>query len=72
MKYPYNVNYCRREQQERMLRLGWKLKIARNVQEELDGDALYTRLLEEGYEKVRVYYDTTAIRGFHCNFAFVK
>lgn len=72
MKYPYNVNYCGRKQQEAMMSRGWRLVLAKDFNEQVNGDALYTRLVEQGYKQVKVYYDTTAVKGLHENFAFVK
>ena len=63
------VNYCSREQQERMSKNGWILKLAEPYGE--DAEHMYERLSKE-YAKVKVYYDTTMIRGLHKYFAFVK
>lgn len=63
------VNYCGRKRQEEMIKNGWTLKISKfnEVPEEL-----YNRMIESGYSKVKVYYEATAIRGYHYYFAMVK
>jgi hypothetical protein len=62
------VNYCGGKQQERMIKNGWRMILAefRETPEEL-----YERLVARGY-KVKVYWDSTRIRGIHDYFAFVK
>lgn len=70
-KYPYNVNYCGRKQQEQMIARGWRLKLSRDWEESVNADKLYDRLSQE-WKQVKIYYDTTAVRGLHNNFAFVK
>ena len=56
------------KEQDRMCNNGWFLVIAepRETTEEL-----YNRLSKK-YNKVKVYYSTTAIKGYHDIFAMVK
>ena len=63
------VNYCGKAQQERMIKNGWTLKLAEVGEFE---EELYERLSKEGYSQVKIYYDTTMIRGLHKYFAMVK
>jgi hypothetical protein len=65
-----NVNYCGRAAQERMIKNGWRMKLTLNCHE--DEQELYDRLINLGYKEVKVYWDTTCIRGLHSYFAFVK
>lgn len=67
-EYFMKTNYCGREAQKRMKRNGWILKLAELNESD---DHLYERLSKD-YSKVKVYYDTTMIRGLHTYFAFVK
>ena len=62
------VYYCGGDAQERMCRNGWTLMLSefRETPEEL-----FTRLSAR-YSKVKVYYDTTCVKGLHSYFAFVK
>lgn len=55
--------------QEDMESRGWSVRIANSYQE--NEQDLYDRLAKY-YDKVRIYYDTTMIRGYHKIFAFVK
>lgn len=63
------VNYCGGSQQERMIANGWRMILAefRESPEEL-----YERLVKYGYEKVKVYWNSTRIKSLHSYFAFVK
>jgi hypothetical protein len=65
-----NVNYCGRVAQEKMIKNGWNIKLTLNAYE--DAQELYDRLNNMGYKQVKVYWDTTCIRGYHSYFAFVK
>ena len=64
------VNYCGKEQQERMSKNGWWLELAESYQE--SPEAMYDRLTKKGYSQVKVYWCGTMIRGIHKYFAFVK
>lgn len=63
------VNYCGGKQQDRMIKNGWRIKLEEYCCE--SPEHMYERLSKE-YSKVKVYYDTTRIRGLHKYFAFVK
>lgn len=71
MKYPGTVRYLGKDGQNRMLRNGWRLELADISEEVYNADMLYSRL-SESYENVKIYYDTTMIRGLHKNFAMCK
>ena len=64
------VNYCGGAQQERMIANGWRIEVAENCRE--TPEEILERLLKSGYSKVKVYYDSTRIRGVHDYFAMVK
>lgn len=64
------VNYCGKQAQERMGKNGWKMKLPLNYQE--TPEQMRDRLLQEGYNQVKVYWCGTMIRGIHSYFAFVK
>lgn len=63
------VNYCGGAQQERMIANGWRIALSefRETPEEL-----LERLTKAGYSKVKVYYESTRVRGIHDYFAMVK
>ena len=65
MKYP---NYLGGKGQKRMIENGWRIELRKSCE---SYEALYERLSKE-YSKVKVYYDTTMIRGYHKYFAMVK
>lgn len=71
MKYPGTVRYLGKDRQRYMLRNGYCIELSENFTEECDADALYSRL-SESYENVKIYYDTTMIRGLHKNYAMCK
>lgn len=62
------VNYLGSKGQERMIKNGWRIKL---VEFGETSDQLYERLSKR-YSKVKVYYDTTRVRGYHEYFAMVK
>ena len=64
------VNYCGGKQQEKMIKNGWRVELAKSYNE--SPEEIKDRLTGCGYSKVKVYYDTTRIRGFHTYFAMVK
>lgn len=64
------VNYCGNEQQKRMIKNGWTLMLAESYKE--TPEHMYDRLTKCGYEQVKVYWESTQIRGMHAYFAFVK
>ena len=64
-----NVRYCGGKEQERMLKNGWWIELAENYSE--TPERMYERLSQR-YSKVKVYYDTTMIRGLYSYFAMVK
>lgn len=63
------VNYCSGKRQNEMIKNGWSLKTSKFNE---TAEELYNRMIESGYTKVKVYYGTTAIRGYHNYFAMVK
>ena len=63
------VYYCGGEQQKRMCKNGWRLMLGEPYNE--DANHMYNRLSKE-YKQVKIYYDTTMVRGLHEYFAFVK
>lgn len=63
------INYCGGKQQDRMIKNGWRLILAEHNESPTE---IYNRLIEKGYKQVKVYYNTTQIRGLHKYFAFVK
>lgn len=65
-----NVNYGSGKLQERMERNGWRMMLRENYRE--SPSELYERLKANGYKQVKVYWDSTMIRGLHTYFAFVK
>ena len=64
----HRVNYCGGKMQKEMADRGWTLKLINRGE---TAQQTYDRLAES-YSQVKVYYDTTMIRGYHENFAFVK
>lgn len=62
------TNYCGRKMQEDMLKRGWSLHLTKNHETD---DELFERLSKQ-YRKVKVYYVTTAIRGYYNYIAFTK
>ena len=62
------VNYLGGKGQERMIKNGWTIKL---VKFDETSDQLYERLSQR-YSKVKVYYNTTRVRGYHKYFAMVK
>lgn len=64
------VNYCGNKAQKRMIENGWKVMLAEGYCE--PPEHIYERLIKEGYSQVKVYYETTCIRGLHSYFAMVK
>ncbi len=63
------VRYCGRKEQDRMCANGWRIKLAESYTE--SPEAMFERL-SKAYKQVKVYYDTTQIRGLHSYFAMVK
>ena len=63
------VNYCGKEAQERMSKNGWRLELPENYQETTE--KMYERLSHK-WNKVKIYWCGTAIRGIHSYFAFCK
>ena len=62
------VNYCGGDAQERMLKNGWTM-VLHTENDTLDS---FYRRLSEDYEKVKVYWCSTRVRGYHDHFAMVK
>lgn len=60
--------YCGRKEQERMTSNGWRIELAefRESPEEM-----YKRL-SRYHEQVKIYWDTTMVKGYHEYFAMVK
>ena len=63
------VNYCGKDAQERMKKNGWCLELRDPYNE--SPEAMYNRLSEK-WNKVKVYWCGTMIRGYHSYFAFCK
>ena len=61
--------YCGGKEQEKMIDRGWKLKIAEDPRE--TPREIFDRLIQS-YDRVKIYYDTTRVRGLHSYFAMVK
>jgi len=57
--------------EERMIRNGWRIKNKTSQVKESDEDFV-SRLLEEGYSQIKLYYSTGMIRGLYDTFAMVK
>lgn len=64
-----NVRYCGGNEQERMIANGWRIELPENCRE--TPEEIYERLSQR-YGKVKVYYDTTMVRGYHDYFAMVR
>lgn len=64
-----NPRYCGGKEQEKMIARGWKLKIAEDPRE--TPREIFDRLIQS-YDRVKIYYDTTRVRGLHSYFAMVK
>lgn len=65
------VNYCGKDAQKRMISNGWRIELQDNSNE--SEQALYDRLEATGnYTDIKIYYNTTMIRGYHKFFAMVK
>lgn len=64
-----NVRYCGRQGQLDMEARGWMLMLPLSCRE--TPEEIFERLSRD-YSKVKVYWDTTAVRGYHEYFAFVK
>ena len=65
-----NVRYCGGKEQEKMLSRGWRIIVTESCHEMPED--LFNRCEAMGYKKVKVYYDTTRVRGLHSYFAMVK
>ena len=72
MEYGKSIYSICRARQEQMIKNGWRLELANDTHESYCADALYTRLIEEGYSKVNIYYSTSSIRGLHHYYAMCK
>lgn len=64
------VNYLGREGQERMIRNGWKIMLPINYTE--TAEKMFERLSNMGYTHIKIYWESTAIRGLHKYIAMVK
>ena len=64
-----NPRYCGRKEQEKMMARGWMLKIANDPRE--TPREIFDRLTQS-YDRVKIYYDTTRVRGLYSYFAMVK
>ena len=65
MNKPYILG---KDGQERMIRNGWRLMLSEWGETEAD---TFARLSAK-WEKVKIYEDTTMVRGYHKHFAMVK
>lgn len=63
------VNNLDRNGQERMIRNGWKIRLADSCRE--TPEQMYDRLSKD-YTQVKVYWTGTQIRGIHSYYAMVK
>jgi len=63
-----NVNFLSANRQTEMIHNDWKIKIS-NITE--TSQELYDRL-SQVYNKVKIYYTTTSVRGYYAIFAMVK
>ena len=63
-----NVRYCGRKEVERMLANDWHLELAEFGE---TSEEIYERLSKR-FSKVKVYYGTTCVKGYHEYFAMVK
>lgn len=66
--YMMKINYCGKDAQERMVKNGWTIML-RNYNE--TPKEMFDRLSER-YSKVKVYWTSIMIRGYHDYFAMVK
>lgn len=64
-----NPRYCGGKEQEAMMARGWKIRIAEDPRE--TPREIFDRLIQS-YDRVKIYYDTTRVRGLHSYFAMVK
>lgn len=79
MQYTKKTYLISGKRLDEMIDNGWTLKLMEWVLEEgseyksLEGkDAFYTRLINEGYTRVKLYEVSTRIRGYHKVIAMVK
>lgn len=79
MRYTKNIYLISGKRLDEMVARGWTCKIKDWVLKEgckyksQEGDdEFYTRLVEAGYKKVKLYYVSTRIRGYHDTIAMVK
>ena len=64
-----NPRYCGGKEQEKMMARGWKIRTAKDPRE--TPREIFDRLIQS-YDRVKIYYDTTRVRGLHSYFAMVK
>lgn len=62
------INYCGAKMQRDMISRGWQLKL----QKEHETNEQFYERLSQSYNKVKIYYVTTSVRGFYNYIAFVK
>ena len=64
-----NPRYCGGKEQEEMEARGWRVMIKDRMDE--TAEEMFERL-SKSYSKVKIYWDTTRVRGLHDYFAMVK
>ena len=68
-KMGLKVNHCGGKRQEEMVKNGWWLELRESYSE--TPEEMYERLSKH-WEKVKVYWEGTRVRGIHTYFAFCK
>lgn len=64
-----NVRYCGNKEQDRMVANGWHIALQETIHETTD--EMFERL-SKSWDKVKIYYEATRVRGIHSYFAMVK
>ena len=79
MRYTKNIYLVSHKRIDEMTDRGWILKLKQWILEDgceyrslESNDAFYTRLVEAGYKKVKLYEVSTRVRGYHDTVALVK
>lgn len=61
--------YCGGTEQDEMEARGWRVMVKEHMNE--TAEEMFERLIKS-YSKVKIYWDTTRVRGLHSYFAMVK
>ena len=64
-----NPRYLGGKEQDRMIANGWRIMLKESMNE--SPEEMFERL-SKTYPKVKIYWDTTRVRGLHNYFAMVK